>query len=183
LNPCATLQKCTSDIRDKYTSVTTSRSNRLLLGNNNHLSKPDKGLRVTTSAWHSCRNKHNVALHGSRDSVVGVVTRRRAGRSGVRIPVRPEYFYLLQFIHTGFEAQPVSYSTGTRALSHGQSGRGVKLTTRIIRVLRLRLTSFSLLLLLYAIMVSTRTTLPTSVPFCKRLSSRRKQNIGKYHLR
>jgi hypothetical protein len=33
------LAKCTSDIRDKYTSVTTSRSNRLLLGNTNHLSQ------------------------------------------------------------------------------------------------------------------------------------------------
>jgi len=142
LTPCATLQKCTSDIREKYTTVTTSRSNRLLLGNNNHLSKPDKGLRVTTSAWHSCRNKHNSVLHGSRDSVVGVVTRLRAGRSGVRIPVGPEYFYLLQFVHTGFEAQTVSYSIGTGALSHRQSGRSAKLTTRLIRVLRLRLASF-----------------------------------------
>ena len=41
------LAKCTSDIRDKYTSATTSRSNGLLLGNTDHLSQTDKGLRVT----------------------------------------------------------------------------------------------------------------------------------------
>jgi hypothetical protein len=64
----------------------------------------------------------------SRRSVVGIVTRLWACRSGVRIPVGERDLSLLQNVHTGSEAHPASNSVGTRILYRGR-GQGVKLTT------------------------------------------------------
>jgi hypothetical protein len=53
-----------------------------------------------------------------------------------------------------------SYPIGTRVPSQGQSGRGVKLTTYLHIVPRLRMTGAIPLLPLYAFMAWLRTTLP-----------------------
>ena len=45
---------------------------------------------------------------------VGTATRQGAGRSGVRIPVGPKYFFSTEIIQTGSGAQPASYSVGIR---------------------------------------------------------------------
>ena len=49
----------------------------------------------------------------SWNSVVGVVTRLRAGQTAVRIPACARGFSLLQNVHIGSEANPTSYSMGT----------------------------------------------------------------------
>jgi hypothetical protein len=50
---------------------------------------------------------------GGRDSVVIIVTRVRAGRSGVRIPAGTRDFSLLRNVQTGFGAHSPFYSMGT----------------------------------------------------------------------
>ena len=52
----------------------------------------------------------------------------RAWWSGGRITVEARVISLLQIVHTGSGAHPVSYSMGTGVLSQVQSGSGVTLT-------------------------------------------------------
>jgi hypothetical protein len=52
-------------------------------------------------------------------SVVGAATTIRAGRNGVRIPIRVNNFPFLQNVQTSSEAQQSSYSVGTEVLSQG----------------------------------------------------------------
>jgi hypothetical protein len=73
----------------------------------------------------------------SRRSVVDIVTRQWACRSGVRIPVGERYLSLLQNVHTGSQTHPASYSVGTGTLYRG-FGQGVKLTTHLHLTPRLR---------------------------------------------
>jgi len=63
--------------------------------------------------------------------VFGILTRPRAERSGVRIPVPNTDFHRLQTVHTGTETHPGSYSTGTCHLSRRKSGPAVNLTTHL----------------------------------------------------
>lgn len=62
---------------------------------------------------------------------VSIVTRLRAGWSGVRIPLLARDFSLLQNAQTGSRAQPVSSSVGTGVLSRGKAAGGVKSITCI----------------------------------------------------
>ena len=57
------------------------------------------------------------------------MTRLRAGRLRVQIPVWATDFYLLCNVHTGSAVNPASYCMGTGVLSRGRSGRGIKITT------------------------------------------------------
>jgi hypothetical protein len=61
----------------------------------------------------------NMDNTGSQSSLVGIVTRLRAGRSGVRIPVEARDFSLLQNVQTGSGAHPASYSVGIVVPSRG----------------------------------------------------------------
>jgi len=55
-------------------------------------------------------------------------------------PGRGKTFSLLQDMQTGSGAHPASYSMGTKkVLSHGPCNRGVKLTTHLHLVPRLRI--------------------------------------------
>jgi len=69
-------------------------------------------------------------------SVLRIVTRIQAGRSGVGIPVGARDFSLLQ---TDSAPHPASYSVGSKVLFRKQSGRGVKLTTHLRLAPRLRI--------------------------------------------
>ena len=60
---------------------------------------------------------------------VGVATKFRTGRSGVRFPVFVRDFPILQKVQTRREAKPASYSIGSRAPFWGLSGPSVKLLT------------------------------------------------------
>jgi len=75
----------------------------------------------------------------SRGSTVGVVTRLRAGRSGVQIPIRVRDTFLLENDQKRSETHPDSYSFGTEAVSREESGRGTKLATHLNLVPRLTL--------------------------------------------
>ena len=55
----------------------------------------------------------------SRSSVVVLVTRLRAGRSGVRILVETRDFSLLQNVHIGSGVRPASYFMGIVVLFRG----------------------------------------------------------------
>jgi len=52
------------------------------------------------------------------------VTRLRAGRSGVRIPVEAKDFSLLRNIPIGSGDRPASYSMGIGVLFRGGGGKG-----------------------------------------------------------
>jgi hypothetical protein len=56
----------------------------------------------------------------SRDSVVGIAARLRAGRYGVRIPAEAKDFSILRIGHNGSGADPASYSVGTGFFSGGK---------------------------------------------------------------
>jgi hypothetical protein len=62
--------------------------------------------------------------------IVGVVTRLRVGRSGVRIPTELRDFSLIQNIQADYGPHPASYLMGTGEPSRGWSGQSVKLTSR-----------------------------------------------------
>jgi hypothetical protein len=74
--------------------------------------------------------KHFTVTKRSRRSVVGIVTRLWACRSGVRIPVGERDLSLLQNVHTGYEDYPASYSVGTGIL-YRACGLDMKLTTHL----------------------------------------------------
>jgi hypothetical protein len=57
---------------------------------------------------------------------VGIVTRFRTGRSGVRIPVGVRDFAFLQKVHTSHGANPAFYSIDARAPFRGLRGPSVK---------------------------------------------------------
>ena len=63
----------------------------------------------------------------------------RVGRSGVRMPVRNIDFSLLRNVQNGSGSHLASYSMGTAVLCGGQSGRGLKLTTHLHPLPRLRM--------------------------------------------
>jgi hypothetical protein len=54
---------------------------------------------------------------GSRDSVVGTVTKLRGVRSGLRIPTGGRAVSLVRNVQPGCEAHPPSYSVGMGAVS------------------------------------------------------------------
>ena len=54
-----------------------------------------------------------VFYHTIQCTAVGVVTRPRCARSGVRIPAGPKHLSPLRNVQTGVMAHPASYSTGT----------------------------------------------------------------------
>ena len=58
-------------------------------------------------------------MQRSQGSLVGVVTRLRAGRSGVRKPAGGRDSSFVQNIDTGFGTTPVSFSLGAGVLSWG----------------------------------------------------------------
>jgi hypothetical protein len=76
-----------------------------------------------------------VPVH-SREILVGIVTRIRAGRYTVRIPVWGRNFCLSS---RTFEAHPPSYSVSAWVLFREYSSQGVTLTTNLHLVLRLRM--------------------------------------------
>ena len=77
-----------------------------------------------------------------------------------RNPGRGKTFSLLHDMQTGSEAHPASYSVGiTRVLSQGLSRWGVKLTTHLHLVLRLRISGAIPLLPLHAFSAWTGKTL------------------------
>jgi hypothetical protein len=53
----------------------------------------------------------------SRGTIVGIATRPRAGRSGVRVPVGASDSSVLHGLMTGCGAHPASCSVGTGGLS------------------------------------------------------------------
>jgi hypothetical protein len=67
-----------------------------------------------------------ISLPGSS---IGIVTRLRAGRSDVRLPVKKRDFSHRQQFQTEVGAHSASYSVGIGVLSRDKSGRGVKLTS------------------------------------------------------
>jgi hypothetical protein len=70
------------------------------------------------------------------------------------------YFSFLQYIQTGCEAHPVTYSVGNKgSILEGKAVRGMRSTTHLHLVLRLRLCGAVSLLLLYAFTAWRRTTL------------------------
>jgi hypothetical protein len=72
-----------------------------------------------------------------------------------------QIFFLLQNAQTGFGAHTASYFMGTGDFCRGLSGRGVKLTTRLHLVSRLRM-SGAISLILF--MAWKGTTLPLRLP-------------------
>lgn len=54
-----------------------------------------------------------VFYHTIQCTAVGVASRLRGARSGVRIPAGPKHFCPLQNVQTGARAHPASYSIGT----------------------------------------------------------------------
>jgi hypothetical protein len=64
-------------------------------------------------------------------SRVGIATRIRAGRSGVRKPVEENISLFFKNVQTGFGAHPALYSMGTEVLFRGKAVRGVMLTTHL----------------------------------------------------
>jgi hypothetical protein len=96
---------------------------------------------------------------GIWNSIVSIVNRLHAGRSRVRILAGVRDFCLLQNVQTSPGAHPVFFFNGYRGF-HGYSGWGVKLTTHLHLVPRLRMIGAMPLLPLYAFMVWTETTLP-----------------------
>jgi len=69
-------------------------------------------------------------------------------------------FSFVQNIFTIFGDPPASYSVGIGVLSQGYSGWGMKLTTHLHVVLRLRMSGGIHMLHLYAFMVYTGMALP-----------------------
>ena len=57
----------------------------------------------------------------TQTSIVGVVTRLRAGRSVVRIPVVARNFPIFQKVHTGHGAHQASRSVDTGVLCRGKA--------------------------------------------------------------
>ena len=84
----------------------------------------------------------------------------RVGRSGVRMPVRNIDFSLLRNVQNGSGSHLASYSMGTAVLCGGQSGRGLKLTTHLHPLPRLRMNGVILLRPLYAFMAWTGKSSP-----------------------
>jgi hypothetical protein len=78
------------------------------------------------------------ASNRSRVSSIGIVTRLGAGRSGVQIPEGERNFPIFENHHTTPGDILACYSVGTGILSWGQSGWGVKLTTDLHIMSRLR---------------------------------------------
>jgi hypothetical protein len=93
----------------------------------------------------------------SQDSVVGIVTRLLAGKSGIRIPARSRDSSLLRTIQPGSGAQPASCFMSTRGFSLGGelSGHGVGLITHHHLVLGLGLCGAVPLPTLYVFMACT----------------------------
>ena len=71
---------------------------------------------------------------------------------GVRVPVGASDSSFLQNVQTASGAHPALYSMGSGVLSRGYSGRGVKLTTHLHLVPRLRMSGAIPLIPLYAFM-------------------------------
>jgi len=90
----------------------------------------------------------------SRSYAVGIVTRLRAGRSGVRIAVGAGDLSPFQNVQTDSEAQPDSCSVGP-----GLFPRGVHLTTDLCLVPRVRMSGTLRLLSLYVFISWTGTAL------------------------
>ena len=103
------------------------------------------------------KEKSYVKLN-DRNSEGGIMTRLRAGRSMVLIPVGARYFSLLQNVWTDSRAQLATYPTVTGCYFPWQSGRRVKLNSRLAH--RLRIRGAIPLIHLYAIMAWRGTTLP-----------------------
>ena len=60
----------------------------------------------------------------NRNSAVGIVTRLRAGRSGVPIPVRGRSFSFIRKVWTGSGAQLATYPMGTVVICWGKAAVG-----------------------------------------------------------
>jgi hypothetical protein len=84
-----------------------------------------KSLRRSQTLHFPLKLSHSQSM--SRDNVVSIVTRLRAGRSGVWIPTGARYIFSKTSRPT-LGPLLASYSIGTGDLSRGQSGQGVKLT-------------------------------------------------------
>jgi hypothetical protein len=56
---------------------------------------------------------------GSRDSVIGIVTRLRAGWTGVQVPAGARDFLFSKTVQTSSGGHPTSFSMGTGFLSRG----------------------------------------------------------------
>jgi hypothetical protein len=83
----------------------------------------------------------------------------RAGRSGVRIPVEARDFCLLQDVQKVL-GSTAAYSMGAGIIFRRQGSRGVKLTTHLQLVPRLRMNGDAFLLLLNAFMTRRRRIVP-----------------------
>ena len=92
-----------------------------------------------------------------QDSVVGIAS--SCGGSGFESRGGANFFPFCRIFQTGSGAHLASFSTYIVFFSYWKSSRGVKLTTHLRLVRRLRMSGAILLLPLYAIMVSTETTL------------------------
>jgi hypothetical protein len=80
--------------------------------------------------------------------------------TGVQIPVAVTDFCLHENFHTDYGAHLTLSSMGTKALSRGLDGWGVKLITHLFLVSRLRVSGAIFLLLLYAFMSWTGKVFP-----------------------
>jgi len=89
--------------------------------------------------------------------VVGIVS-SYGRRSEFRIPSMNKRFFSSKTVQTGSGAHRASYSVG-----NGVTSRGMKLTTHLHLVLRLRMSGAAPLLPVYTFMAWTGTVLP--IPF------------------
>jgi hypothetical protein len=89
-----------------------------------------------------------------RSIAAGIATTLRAGRSGVRIPVKARGFSVL-FCSLCSGAHLVSYTIGTRVLSLEQSGRSVNISTHLHQVPTLKMSAAISVLTLHAFMTWT----------------------------
>ena len=99
-----------------------------------------------------------LALLHAGSAYYGIGSKVRPGRSGVRIPTGSSHFSLLQYVQTGSGAHTASCTMDTGVLSRKKSGRGVKLTSHLLLVLRLGM-SGAIHFILYVFTVQTGASL------------------------
>jgi len=95
---------------------------------------------------------YDTSLHSF---VLCIATKQRTGRFGVRILLATRDFSLFQNAQTFSGAHPDSYWVVTEFMSQGKSGRGVKLTSDLHLLPRLRLSGAIPLLPIHSFMACT----------------------------
>jgi hypothetical protein len=84
---------------------------------------------------------HYKSMRRSPDSLVAIATSYGLDDSGVRIPGEARDFLFSKTVQTVYEAHPVSQTVGSGVICRGRIGLGVRLTTHLHLVPRLRMTA------------------------------------------